>query len=332
MRYSQAERMEIIQIVEVSELSISNTLLELDIPRSTFYDWYRRYWENGYDGLADQKSGPRQFWNRIPESVKEQVVELALEHPEKSSRQLAWQFTDNEAYFISESSVYRILKGYDLVQSPAFVMVSASDKFENPTTEINELWQTDFTYFKIVGWGWYYLSTVLDDYSRYILAWKLSPTMAATDVEETLNMALENSGIEEVNVRHRPRLLSDNGPAYLSKNLAQFLKRKQIEHIRGAPYHPMTQGKIERYHRSMKNIVKLDNYFFPSALRLAVSDFVQYYNNHRYHEALNNLTPADVYYGRSEEVLSKRELIKQATFEERRRRNLHQPISMYNSS
>ena len=156
--------------------------------------------------------------------------------------------------------------------------------------------------------------------------------MAPTDVEETLNMALENSGIEEVNVRHRPRLLSDNGPAYLSKNLAQFLKRKQIEHICGAPYHPMTQGKIERYHRSMKNIVKLDNYFFPSALRLAVSDFVQYYNNHRYHEALNNLTPADVYFGRSEEVLSKRELIKQATFEERRRRNLHQPISMYNSS
>lgn len=332
MRYSQPERMEIIQLVEESELSISKTLQELDVPRSTFYDWYRRYQEDGYDGLEDKRAGPRQFWNRIPESVKEQVVELALEHPEKPSRQLAWQFTDNEEYFISESSVYRILKGYDLVQSPAFRMVSAGDKFEHPTTEINELWQTDFTYFKIVGWGWYYLSTVLDDFSRYILAWKLSPTMAATDVEETLEMALEKTGLDEVCVRHRPRLLSDNGPAYLSKDLAKFLKRKQIEHIRSAPYHPMTQGKIERYHRSMKNVVKLQNYYFPGSLRLAVSDFVHYYNDHRYHEALNNLTPADVYFGRSKEVLSKRDLIKKSTLEERRRRNLYQPTSMYNSS
>ena len=224
MRYSQPERMEIIQLVEESELSISKTLQELDVPRSTFYDWYRRYQEDGYGGLEDKRSGPRQFWNRIPESVKEQVVELALEHPEKSSRQLAWLFTDNEAYFISESSVYRILKGYDLVQSPAFRMVSAGDKFKHPTTEINELWQTDFTYFKIVGWGWYYLSTVFDDFSRYILAWKLSPTMAATYVEETLSMALENAGLEEANVCHQPSLLSDKGQAYLSKDFAEFLK------------------------------------------------------------------------------------------------------------
>ena len=105
MRYSQAERMEIIQLVENSELSIRKTLRELEVPRSTFYDWYRRYQEDGFDGLADQKAGPRQFWNQIPESVQEQVVELALTHPEKSSRQLAWQFTDNQEYFISESSV-----------------------------------------------------------------------------------------------------------------------------------------------------------------------------------------------------------------------------------
>jgi len=224
MRHSQAERMEIIRIVEESELPIRNTLHELGIPRSTFYDWYRRYQEAGFDGLADKKPGPRQFWNRIPKSVKDQVVELALEHSEKSSRQIAWQFTDNEECFISESSVYRILKGFDLVRSPAFMMVSASDKFEHPTTEVNELWQTDFTYFKIVGWGWYYLSTVLDDYSRYILAWKLSPTMAATYVEETLSMALENAGLEEANVCHQPSLLSDKGQAYLSKDFAEFLK------------------------------------------------------------------------------------------------------------
>ena len=303
------------------------------MPRSTFYNWYRRYQEDGFDGLADKKPGPRQFWNQIPESVREQVVELALAYSEKSSRQLAWQFTDEAEYFISESSVYRILKGYDLVQSPAFLMVPVREKFENPTSKVNELWQTDFTYFKVIDWGWYYLSTVLDDYSRYILAWKLSPSMAATDVEETLKMALEKAGLEEVRVRHRPRLLSDNGPAYLSKELAQFLKRKHMEHIRGAPYHPMTQGKIERYHRFMKNVVKLLNYYSPSELGQSIAKFVEYYNNQRYHEAIDNLTPADVYHGRSEEVLSKREQIKKITLEKRRRRNLQQlSTTMYNST
>jgi len=332
MRYSQAERMEIIQLVENSELSIRKTLRELEVPRSTFYDWYRRYQEDGFDGLADQKAGPRQFWNQIPESVQEQVVELALIHPEKSSRQLAWQFTDNQEYFISESSVYRILKGFDLVQSPAFLMITAKDKFENPTTEVNELWQTDFTYFKIIDWGWYYLSAILDDYSRYILAWKLSTTMATTDVEDTLNLALEKAGLTEVRVHHRPRLLSDNGPAYMSKELKKFLKRKDIEHIRGAPYHPMTQGKIERWHRSMKNVVKLQNYYSPSELEQSIADFVEYYNNQRYHEAIDNLTPADVYFGKSEEVLTKREQIKQATLDRRRKLNLRAPVQVYNSS
>ena len=332
MHHSQAERMEIIQLVENSELSIRKTLQELEVPRSTFYDWYRRYQEDGYAGLADKRTGPQQFWNRIPESVQEQVVGLALAHPEKSSRQLAWKFTDEQEYFISESSVYRILKGFDLVQSPAFLMVPAKDKFENPTTKVNELWQTDFTYFKIVDWGWYYLSTVLDDYSRYILAWKLSATMAADDVEETLNIALKKSGLEEVRVRHRPRLLSDNGPAYLSKDLKQFLKRKNIEHIRGAPYHPMTQGKIERWHRSMKNVVKLQNYYSPSELEQSITEFVDYYNNQRYHESINNLTPADVYFGKSEEVLTRREQIKQATLDRRRKLNLQAPLPVYNSS
>jgi transposase InsO family protein len=249
-------------------------------------------------------------------------VELALQQPEKSSRHLAWHFVDKVGYFISESSVYRILKGFDLVQSPAFEMVSAKDKFEKPTKRVHELWQTDFTYFKVIDWGWYYLSTVLDDYSRYIISWKLAPTMAASDVEETLEFALEKSGLEKARVRHRPRLLSDNGPAYLSKELKRFLKRKDIEHIRGAPYHPMTQGKIERYHRSMKNVVLLQNYYSPSELEKALAQFVEYYNNERYHESLDNLTPADIYFGKEEEVKTRREEIKRKTMWQRRSQNL----------
>jgi len=129
--------------------------------------------------------------------------------------------------------------------------------------------------------------------------------MNADDVEETLLMALKQSGLVRARVRHQPRLLTDNGPAYLSKDLARFLKRKHLDYIRGAPYHPMTQGKIERYHRSMKNVVLLQNYYSPSELNKSLALFVDYYNNERYHESLENLTPADIYFGREEEVLTR---------------------------
>lgn len=139
MRYSQAEKIQVIQLVEASELPITRTLQELEVPRSTFYRWYQRYQEAGYDGLANKKPAPRQFWSRIPQSVRSHVVEVALDQPEKSPRQLAWHITDNEEYFISESSVYRILKGFDLVTSPAFQMISASDRFKKPTKRVNEM-------------------------------------------------------------------------------------------------------------------------------------------------------------------------------------------------
>jgi len=173
MRYTQAEKLEIIRTVEKSELSVNNTLDELDVCRSTFYDWYQRYLQDGYDGLATRKSNAQKFWNRIPDIEKEQVVSIALQQPEKTPRELAWHITDKWCYFISESSVYRILKSYDLVPSPAYIVMTASDSFKHPTKRVHELWQTDFTYFRIVGWGWYYLGSVLDDHSRYIISWKL---------------------------------------------------------------------------------------------------------------------------------------------------------------
>ena len=317
-RYSQAEKMEIIRLVETSELPVKQTLVELDVPRSTFYDWYRRYLETGYDGLAERQPQRQQFWNHIPDSVREQVVDVALEKTELSPRQLAWHLTDTQGYFISESSVYRILKGYDLVTSPVFQIVSAKDKFEHPTKRVNELWQTDFTQFKVVDWGYYYLCTVLDDYSRYILAWRLATTMSSTDVEETLNVAVAKTGVQHIKVRHRPRLLSDNGPAFVSDALKKYLKHYQMDHVRGAPYHPQTQGKIERYHRSMKSIVKLDLYYAPSELEQAIASFVYYYNEQRYHEALDNVTPADMYFGRYTAVTTQRERIKQQTLQQRR--------------
>ena len=138
-----------------------------------------------------------------------------------------------------------------------------------------------------MGWGWYFLSTVLDDYSRYIISWRLTTTMAASDVTATLEDALNTTGLTEARVHHKSRLLSDNGPCYISKELREWLQDQDMEHTRGAPYHPMTQGKIERYH-----------------------------------ESLDNVTPADVYNGRRNDILDRRSMIKSRTLMERKVQNL----------
>src|SRR6202165_1748576 len=185
MRYPASEKAEIIELVEQSHLPAKRTLDKLGIPRATFYRWYDRYREGGPEALADHRSRPDRVWNRIPDDVRRQIIALALEVPELSPRQLAVRFTDQQHYFVSEASVYRLLKAHDLITSPAFILMKAADTFAHPTSAPNQLWQTDFTYLRVIGWGWFYLSTVLDDFSRYILAWKLCTTMTATDVSDT---------------------------------------------------------------------------------------------------------------------------------------------------
>ena len=119
-----------------------------------------------------------------------------------------------------------------MIASPAFIVLKAADEFKDKTTAPNQLWQTDFTYLKVIGRGWFYPSTMLDDFSRYLIAWKLRSTMKAEDVTDTLKLALEVSGIDAAHVVHQPRLLSDNGSSYISADLAKWLDDRKMEHIR----------------------------------------------------------------------------------------------------
>lgn len=318
MRYPASEKLEIIKLVEGSHLSAKQTLDRLGIPRRTFYRWYDRYLEGGPEALEDKPSRPNRVWNRIPGRIHDQIIEMALERSDLSPRELAVTFTDTKGYFIAESSVYRLLKAHDLITSPAFVVIKAANEFKDKTTRPNEMLQTDFTYLKIIGWGWYYLSTILDDYSRYIVSWKLCTTMKASDVTDTLELALKASGCECAKVIHKPRLLSDNGPSYVAGELADWLGHKQMDHVRGAPFHPQTQGKIERWHQTLKNRILLENYYLPGDLQAQIEAFIDHYNHHRYHESLNNVTPADAYFGRAETILKRRERIKQNTIKQRR--------------
>jgi len=268
--------------------------------------------------LEDRSSQPSKVWNRIPDPVRERIVDLALSEPDLSPRELAVRFTDTRKYFVSEASVYRLLKSYDLITSPAYVVVKAADEFRDKTTRPNQMWQTDFTYLKVVGWGWFYLSTVLDDFSRYIVGWKLCTKMGADDVSATLDIALAASGCDSVTVLQKPRLLSDNGPCYIAGDLAKYLEKNGMDHVRGAPNHPQTQGKIERWHQTLKNRILLENYYLEGELKATINAFVEHYNHRRYHESLGNLTPADVYFGRGPAILAEREKIKVQTIQNRR--------------
>ncbi len=318
MRYPASEKREIIRLVEQSHLPVRRTLDKLGIPKTTFYRWYDRYRAFGAAGLDDRNSSPGRVWNRIPDDIRAQIIELALEEPELSPRELAVRFTDTQGYFVSEASVYRLLKAHDLITSPAFIVIKAADAFKDQTTAPNQLWQTDFTYLKVIGWGWFYLSTILDDYSRYIIAWKLGTTMKTSDVKETLKLALQVSGCNRASVAYKPRLLSDNGSSYISGDLADWLKDQGMRHVRGAPHHPQTQGKIERWHQTLKNRILLENYYLPGDLESQVEAFVEHYNNHRYHESIGNVTPADVYFGRATAIIERREKIKKHTLQKRR--------------
>lgn len=317
MRLTVSEKQEIIHMVVRSEIGVNRTLREIGLNKSTFYNWYYAYSEKGVEGLIPSKRCSNRQWNSIPQKQKNLVVKLALDYPDLSSRELAYKITDEQQVFISESSVYRILKSRGLITAPAHIFLSAADEFTNKTGFVHQMWQTDFTYFKILGWGWYYLSTVLDDYSRYIVHWELCVNMKADDVKRTVDRAIIKAKIV---TKQKPKLLSDNGSCYIATELKSYLKDNyQMEHVHGRPNHPQTQGKIERYHRTMKNVVKLDNYFAPEELENVLEKFVDRYNNERYHESLNNLTPADVYYGRGDQILKERERLKKISIVNRKK-------------
>jgi len=164
MRYPASEKLEIIRIVEQSHLPAKRTLDQLGILPGSFYRWVDRYQTGGVEALEDKPSKPSRVWNRIPYDIPRRIIGMALDEPELSPRELAARFTDTQNYFVSEASVYRMLKAHDLITSPAFIVIKAADDFKVKTKRVHELWQTDFTYLKVIGWGWFYLSTVLDDF------------------------------------------------------------------------------------------------------------------------------------------------------------------------
>jgi transposase InsO family protein len=310
---SAEEKAQVLEKVESSPGSRRMVLAELGVSKSAYYRWRARAKQGS---LEDRRqTGPS--WNRLSPQEESTVLEVALEQTDLSSRQLAAWITDNKGFSVSESSVYRILKGQGLIKSPEMKM-AAGTEFHTKTTRPHQMWATDASYFRVSGWGFYYLVTVMDDFSRFILAWRLQTDMTSDSFIEVVQDAVDLTGMTDVPWEHRTKLLSDNGPGYISHSFGEYLRLVGIRHILASPFHPQTNGKLERYHRTIKLDVNQVPYDVPGNLEEAITEFVNYYNNRRYHKALGNVTPSDVLDGRREHILERRKEVQTQTFQRRR--------------
>jgi putative transposase len=310
--------------VEAQRGRRSQVLNKLGIPRSTYYKWRKGYQGDGLEGLTKRRPSALRVWNRLMVGERERVLEIARLHPELSPRLLAVKITDEEAFSVSESTVYRILRENHLICPRPLPEMPAQEQWRHRTTRPDELWQCDGTTLFIVGWGYYKLIPVEDDYSRKILAYELEPDETALVLSDVLELGLENARKEGhlTETDPMPKLYSDNGSGFTSKILAEYLSVHGIKHIFSRPYHPQGRGKIERFNRRIKEKICLMVYCSPGELRKALDEAIAIYNRTP-HEALDNVSPNDVYAGRKEVVLQRRQEKKRLTLERRKQYNLN---------
>jgi putative transposase len=309
-------RAEVLELVTRSPHTVGATLAEIGVSRSSFYRWRRRL--RGQHRPARQGAPRPAAWNRIRPEERQAIMAQALAQPGRSARELALWLSDHAGFSVSESTVYRLLKAAGLLPDRAAGQEPAAKEFRHKTRRPNEMWQCDASRFLVAGWGYYWLVSVLDDYSRKILAWDLVCDVQTPTLADVIQQAVEATGVLKAPPVERPALLTDNGSGYISEAMAKYLRCLQLRHLNARAHHPQTIGKIERWHRTLKDEVTLVVHWTPGELRRAIAAFVDYYNRERYHEALHNVTPDDVYYGRREAILAQRKRLRIRTMVARR--------------
>jgi transposase InsO family protein len=312
------EKLTLLRAVEASGFKIKEACQRLDVPRATYYRWRSKFRSDGRQGLEDASSQPMAQWNQLLEIEQARVLKIAAEFPEWSCREISFNVTDSEEFTVSESSVYRLLKSRGLIREHLVESFPAGKEYSYKPGYVNEQWQTDATHILVKGWGWYYLISVLDDYSRKIVAWELRSGMTAEDFAQVVERACQSAGLSAAKM---PKLVSDRGPALISNEFGTYLEAKGIGHILASPYHPQTNGKIERYHKSLKETIYLTTWDCPNQMKAEIGKFIHRYNTKRYHEGIGNVTPDDVFYGRRNEIIKARKEKKMRTLQNRREQN-----------
>jgi len=277
-----------------TEIAISTLIKFLDMARSKFYSWIERYgMENNHNGQM-----PRDFW-LLPEE-KKAIVEFYGQNPLNGYRRLSFMMIDRDIVCVSPKTVYRVLKAEGVLNSQNTKTSSKGGGFNQPTAA-HKHWHVDISYINICG-TFYYMCSILDGYSRYIVNWDIRESMKEEEIELIIQKALELYPDES------PRVISDNGPQFVSRDFKAFIKLAGMDHVRTSPYYPQSNGKIERYHREIKqDCIRAKVISSLEQAKKEVTDFVDHYNNHRLHSAIDYITPADKLEGNEDRIFKLRD-------------------------
>lgn len=273
--------------------SLRQILQRLGLPKSRFYDWKQRI----RGGCLDDRfaTGQGSVHGILPEE-KEAVITYALSHPKEGYRRLTWMMVDEDVAYLGSSSVYRILRDADLLYR--WKRSRRSGQAPPEPTRPNERWHTDIMYLRIEQ-TWYFLVTVLDAYSRYVVHWELLPSMTAAAVRVVIQDALKMTGAN-------PEIVTDNGTQFKAKDFKELVRDFELEHIRIRTYHPESNGKLERYHRSTRDALDAEDLRNLSRAREIINRWVEFYNQKRLHAGLQYLPPQEYWTGNPEQRISER--------------------------
>ena len=292
---------------EKTEIAASDFIRRIGIARSKYYDWKHRY------GKVNEHNAwiPRDFW--LTGFERQAIINYYNDNPLEGYRRLCYMMIDADIVAVSPSSVYRVLSNAGLLNKFNGKESKKGTGFVQPL-QAHEHWHIDISYINICG-TFYYMCSILDGFSRYIVHWEIREAMKESDVEIILQRAREKFPDA------KPRIISDNGPQFISKDFKEFIRISGMTHVKTSPYYPQSNGKLERYHKTIKSTcIRVKTPLSLSDAQRLVTDFVDHYNNRRLHSAIGYITPADKLQGRAETILAQRDAKLTAAREARKTR------------
>jgi putative transposase len=277
-----------------TEIAAADFIRRIGIARSKYYDWRKRY------GKVNEHNAwiPRDFW--LTDFERQAIIDYYDDNPLEGYRRLCYMMIDDDIAAVSPSSVYRVLSNAGLLNKFNGKKSKKGTGFVQPL-EAHEHWHIDISYINICG-TFYYMCSVLDGFSRYIVHWEIREAMKESDVEIILQRAREKFPDAT------PRIISDNGPQFISKDFKEFIRISGMTHVKTSPYYPQSNGKLERYHRTIKSTcIRANTPLSLDDCQRLVTDFVNRYNNTRLHSAIGYVTPSDKLHGRAELIQAERD-------------------------